>query len=134
MNGTTFVQPLTLAKEVIKATKVQNKVQHTLLDIMSTSLIYLALSSVVSRMSLNFPMVLTTPTLHSKLPRIHSSVICKESEGGRKEGGWEREREGGRGRGRKREEGKEGGEREREEGRGREKGDEGEYGFYGATY
>ena len=27
---------------------------------------------------MNFPMVLTTPTLHSKLPRIHSSVICKE--------------------------------------------------------
>ena len=38
-------------------------------------------------------MVLTTPTLHSKLPRIHSSVICKEREGGREEGGWERERE-----------------------------------------
>ena len=72
---------------------------------------------------MNFPMVLTTPTLHSKLPRIHSSVICKEREGGREgrgrvgEGEGERGRKGKKGekgRGRKREEGKEG-----EKGRGR---------------
>ena len=63
---------------------------------------------------MNFPMVLTTPTLHSKLPRIHSSVICKEREGGKSEGG--------RGRGRKRK-GKKGekGRRRKEEGERKER-------------